>query len=171
MSPCHAHGKMACSASLQVCTNRFKLIRGRRGLLHGIINDLRWNSPWDRTAVVAAVFAVGFVRLPTALVGFAADNLPVQPLHVIAAGNKTLCQPVEQLGVAGRIGWSELVSWLNNPDVKISGPDTINKRPGKPGVILFPQPIHDGFARIAVSNLNRVAAKKTQLLFSCGRNF
>ena len=171
MSPCHAHGKMAYSASLQVCPNRFKLIRGGRGLLHGIINDLRWNSARDCPAVVAAVFAVGFVRAPTALVGFAADNLSMQPFHVVATGNKTLCQPVEQLRVAGRIGWSELVCWLNNSDVKIPGPDTINKRPGKPGVILFPQPVHDGFTRIAVSNLNRVAAKKTQRPFLWARAF
>ena len=97
---------------------------------------------------VPLVTAIRFVRRPGALIRIAVGDLAVEPFQVVIVLDKRPCQIVEQRGITGRIGQSQVVWWINDSHVEVIGPDTIDDGFREELFLVVPQPVHQRLARV-----------------------
>ena len=71
--------------------------------------------------------------------------------------------PVQQSWIARRVGWIQIVRWVDDTSVEITGPNTIDKRASKPWILGIVHPLHDWQSRICVgTNRNGATAEEAQ---------
>ena len=99
-------------------------------------------------AEVAVVVPIGLVGFPAELVSAARNDLAVQPLHVVAVLDEGRRQVVQQRFVAGRVGQAVIIGRIDNADVEVAGPDSIDECPGEQAVVLATQPVHQRRANV-----------------------
>ena len=115
---------------------------------HGVDEDLGREPADDRPAEVPLVEVVRLVDLPAPLIGQAAGDLPVEPLHVELVVDEAVGQVIEERRVAGGVGQVHVVGRVDDPDAEVVGPDPVDERLGEIRVVLAPEPLHQGGPRV-----------------------
>ena len=87
--------------------------------------------------------------VPDYVVGWVkAGDLTMKPFHVVTVFDEAVCQPIQKLWIARRISRRELVWWIDNPNVEVARPNSIDERAGEPRIVFVSHPMHDRFARV-----------------------
>src|SRR5439155_3032696 len=70
------------------------------------------------------------------------------PLHIEVVLNEALSKVIEQRRVAGQVGEAHVVGRLDDADVEVVGPDTIDEGFGEVLVLRIAEPVHQGLTRV-----------------------